>query len=324
MQSNEELIELLNRPGAVSGTDIGEVLGVSRAAVQKRIQQLVENGLSIKASAGKGYMLPDDITLLSEKTIKASLHTSLIESVEVLQSISSTNTHLLQQAISNRRAKLCVSESQSSGRGRRGNEWQSAPYRNVMLSLSWGFDHWPETITGLGLAVSLVMAEYLNEFVLPETSAHVRIKWPNDLMVGKDKLGGILIDVAGESSGACNVVIGIGLNVHQPDWSGDGVYQWQDLQGLGVVPDRNKIIAELSSALAVMLDEFGRSGFAPLADKWNALSSYAERRIRVGDDREFIEGVMRGVDSIGALLLRDDQGEIQRFTDSNVSVRLVS
>lgn len=324
MQSNEKLIELLNRPGPVSGTEIGEALGISRVAVQKRIQLLVDNGLPVHALAGKGYTLPDGLTLLSAKSIKEGLYTSLIDSVEVCQSISSTNSHLLQQEIHVGRAKLCVTESQSAGRGRRGNDWQSAPYRNLMLSLSWGFDHWPETITGLGLAVSLVIAEYLNEFVLPESSPDVKIKWPNDLMVNKDKLGGILIDVAGESSGACNVVVGIGLNVHQPNWSEGGAYQWQDLHGLGVNSDRNKLIAEMSSALLVMFDEFGRAGFEPLSARWNALSSYAGQRIKVGDEVDYVEGLMHGVDSIGALLLKDDLGRIQRFTDSNVSVRLLT
>ena len=328
MQSNEQLIDLLNQATAISGTEIGEALGISRAAVNKRIQLLVENGLPIKAASGKGYQLENGVTLLSENAIKSALQTPLIESVDVWQAIGSTNSHLLQQGILGGRAKLCVTESQSDGRGRRGNDWQSSPYRNIMLSLSWGFDHWPETITGLGLAVSLVIAEYLNGFVLPvstDSSAteKVRIKWPNDLMVNGEKLGGILIDVAGESSGACNVVIGIGINVHQPDWSDGGAYRWQDLHGLGVSVNRNKVVADLSSALAVMLDEFGRTGFAPLADRWNALSSYAQRQIKVGNRNDFIHGVMQGVDSVGALLLQDHNGKIQRFTDSNVSVRLM-
>ena len=323
MQSNEQLIELLNREGSVSGTEIGDVLGVSRAAVQKRIQQLVENGLPIDASAGKGYTLGEGIILLSEKAIRSSLSTTLIDSIDVLQSVNSTNSYLLNQSINSGSAKLCVSEAQIAGRGRRGNDWQSSPYRNIMLSLSWGFDHWPETITGLGLAVSLVIAEHLNKAVLADDAEPVRIKWPNDLMVNQEKLGGILIDVAGESSGACNVVIGIGLNVHQPDWSSGGAYKWQDLNGLGVSIDRNELIASLADGLIDMLSEFGRSGFAPLARRWNSVSSYADARISVGAQGDLSEGLMHGVDSIGALLLMDDQGQIQRFTDSNVSVRLV-
>jgi BirA family biotin operon repressor/biotin-[acetyl-CoA-carboxylase] ligase len=323
MESNEKLIELLNREGAVSGTEIGDVLGVSRAAVQKRIQQLVENGLPVSASAGKGYTLGEGVVLLSEKAIRSSLKTPLIESIDVLQSVNSTNSYLLNQSINSGSAKLCVSEAQIAGRGRRGNEWESAPYRNIMLSLSWGFDHWPETITGLGLAVSLVIAEHLNKSLLVDGSESVRIKWPNDLLVNQDKLGGILIDVAGESSGACNVVIGVGLNVHQPDWSTNDAYKWQDLNSLDVKVDRNALIASLADGLVDMLGDFAQSGFAPLTARWNSLSSYAGAKISVGNEGDLIEGLMHGVDSIGALLVMDDHDQIQRFTDSNVSVRLV-
>ena len=241
----------------------------------------------------------------------------------MLQSIESTNSHLLQQAILTGRAKLCLSESQSAGRGRRGNDWQSAPYRNIMMSLSWGFDHWPETITGLGLAVSLVVAEQLNQAVLPATAERVTIKWPNDLMSGKDKLGGILIDVAGEASGACNVVIGLGLNVHQPDWSSNGDYHWQDLHSLGVDVTRNHLAALLASELVQLLTEFSDVGFAPMSDRWNALNAYAGKLIRVGAANDYVEGVMLGVDSSGALLLEDKCSVTHRLSDSNASVRLV-
>lgn len=320
MQDHEKLIRLLNRPGAVSGTRIGESLGISRMAVQKRIQSLVENGLPIEAVPGKGYTLPDGVSLLSDQGIGQYLDPLLCESVEVQQQIQSTNSHLLKQSILSGKAKVCVAEAQSAGRGRRGNDWQSAPYRNVMLSVSWGFDKWPETITGLGLAVALIIVETINQ----KYALDVKIKWPNDLMVSQDKLAGILIDVAGESSGSCNVVIGLGLNVHQPDWSPrDSAYKWVDLESLGVCPNRNELIGLISSNLIVMLNQFGDSGFGPLVARWNALSSYAGRRVRVGAEGDFVEGLMLSVDSAGALLVVDDQNETHRFADSNVSVRLI-
>ncbi|MBL4672362.1 MAG: biotin--[acetyl-CoA-carboxylase] ligase [Arenicella sp.] len=321
MQDQDKLVQLLNQPGAVSGTSIGEQLGISRMAVQKRIQALVENGLSIEAVSGKGYTLPTGVCLLSDRDIGVHLNSTNCESVEVLQSVESTNSFLLNKEILNAKAKVCVAEAQSAGRGRRGNDWQSAPYRNVMLSISWGFDHWPETITGLGLAVALCVAETVNDVY----GLDVKIKRPNDLMVSDNKLAGILIDVAGESSGCCNVVVGLGLNVHQPDWSvSEAAYRWADLHSLGVSPDRNQLIGQISNSVIAMLSEFGEFGFAPLVDRWNALSSYSGRRVKVGTPIDFIEGRMTSVDSVGALLVVDDSGQEYRFADSNVSVRLAA
>lgn len=320
MQDQHQLIELLSQSKTVSGTAIGDALGISRMAVQKRIQQLIENGLPIQAVPGKGYSLDSGVSLLMQSSIAQSLDPASFSSVKVMQSIASTNSHLLSQPIEVSKASICVAESQSAGRGRRGNDWQSAPYRNVMMSISWGFDHWPETITALGLAVSLAISEYLNE----RYEIDVRIKWPNDLMVGDDKLGGILIDVSGEASSACQVVIGLGLNVHQPDWSNGGAYKWQDLASLGVQVDRNELVGHLSAKLISMLQVFNEVGFAPMVDRWNALSSYAGRQVRVGGSSEYIEGEMRTVDAAGALIVESDDGVLHRFADSNVSVRLVS
>lgn len=320
MQDQDKLIQLLNQSETISGTAIGKALGVSRVAVQKRIQSLVENGLPIEAVSGKGYSLPKGVSLLSDERIGSYLDPDLCESVEVLQSVASTNSHLLAQDILVNKAKVCVAEAQRAGRGRRGNNWQSAPYRNVMLSISWGFDRWPETITGLGLAVALTITEFINQ----KYDLDVKIKWPNDLMIGGDKLAGILIDVAGESSGACNVVIGIGLNVHQPDWSSDdAAYRWIDMASLGLEVCRNQLIGAISNDLIQMLSHFEDIGFSPLVERWNALSSYRGERVRVGSAHDFIEGDMQSVDSVGALLIIDDCGVEHRFADSNVSVRLV-
>jgi len=319
MLDQNKLLNLLGEPGVKSGTLLGEALGVSRMAVQKRIQGLVQNGLPIVAVPGKGYALEEGVGLLNAHKIRQTCQSDLVELVEVVQSVNSTNSRLLEQKIVPRRASVCVAESQVSGRGRRGNDWQSAPYRNIMMSLSWGFDHWPATITGLGLAVALVVVERLNS----EFGLEVKIKWPNDLMVKRDKLAGILVDVAGESTGACQVVIGLGLNVHQPDWSDNNEYNWVDLASLGVQCDRNRLIGLLAGDLVDMLQDFESQGFAPLVTRWNALSSYSRKNVRVGAGDDWVEGVMRGVDSAGALLIEDGVGELHRFSDSNVSVRLI-
>ncbi len=321
MHDESKLIEFLRQEGGCSGSVIGEALGISRMTVQKRIQALADNGLPVSAQSGVGYVLQDGVSLLHETTITKQFIPSiaqLIDSVEVFQSIESTNSYLLSRPIQLAKAQVCLAEAQSAGRGRRGNDWQSSPYRNIMMSISWGFDHWPATITGLSLAVGLVVAEYLNS----QHRADVSIKWPNDLLVGRDKLGGILVDVSGESSGVCNVVIGLGLNVHQPDWSTEPNYRWQDLVGLGIEVDRNVLAADLCSVIVAMLSRYVETGFAPMIDRWNQLSSYANKQITVSKGEQRMQGMMAGVDAAGALLL-EVAGDVIRIDDSSSRVRLV-
>jgi BirA family biotin operon repressor/biotin-[acetyl-CoA-carboxylase] ligase len=248
--------------------------------------------------------------------------------VSLFDSIGSTNEYLLNHPVEVGHAHLCVTESQSSGRGRRGNIWRSAAHKNVMLSLGWSFSSWPQGLTGLSLAVGMVVAERLNQMF----NLSVKVKWPNDLMLEGRKLGGILIELSGQPTGCCQVVIGLGLNVHQPDWSQDDIssgaqpsldYSWQDLHSLGIQADRNRLIGSVVSALIVMLRSFEQFGFSRLAVAWNEYSTYTGKSIVVFDGKEQISGVMRGVDEEGALLVQDEVGNTVRFIDSEVSIRLV-
>ncbi|MFT7525996.1 MAG: BirA family biotin operon repressor/biotin-[acetyl-CoA-carboxylase] ligase [Arenicella sp.] len=254
------------------------------------------------------------------QALLTALGQNKIDSIEVLQSVDSTNSHLLDQQTKVGRARLCAAEMQNAGRGRRGNEWLCAPHKNIMLSVSWSFTHWPKSITGLGLAVALVIVERLNQ----DFDLDVKIKWPNDLLIDDRKLAGILIDVAGEAGGVCSVVIGLGLNVHQPDWSNsDAAYAWQDLHSLGIQIDRNEFIAKLVNDLIGMLSGFELNGFAPLAQIWNQHSSYSGKTISVGNEGHQVVGEMQGVDVNGALIVKDIKGKTHIFSESNVSVRLV-
>lgn len=333
MIDRDKLASLLNQPGVQSDVLLGQALGVSADAIQEYIQTLIAVGLPIIVSPDQGYRLEPGVRLLDADAIASEIisdnpdYQGCFSSLEVKQSLPSTNDHLLSQEFEYAKMRVCATEVQLAGRGRRGNDWQSSPYRNIMLSVSWSFSNWPETITGLGLAVAQTVAELLNAQALnnpTQNSLDVKIKWPNDLMVCDDKLGGILIDVSGEASGNCNVVIGLGLNVHQPDWSqSNSDYRWCDLKSHDLAVDRNVLIARIVSAWLAMLKEFEITGFKPLAQRWNKLSSHAGKAIRVGEHDNHIQGKMVGVDTVGALLLEDDDGKIHRFSDSNVSVRLI-
>ncbi|NND82024.1 MAG: biotin--[acetyl-CoA-carboxylase] ligase [Gammaproteobacteria bacterium] len=245
-----------------------------------------------------------------------------IHDLAVYRELASTSDHLRQQEFQVDRANVCLAEAQTAGRGRRGREWLSAPNRNLMLSISWAFETWPKTLTGLGLAVALVVVERLRSSLAVEA----QIKWPNDILVNDAKLAGILVDVAGQHGQQCDVVIGLGLNIHQPDWEQHATeYAWQDLYSLGVHPQRNLLAAQLIGDCVIMLQEFAVSGFAPMARRWNELSSYQGRTVKISSPNiqvGTLSGVMRGVDEFGALLVEDDQSICHRFVETDISVRV--
>lgn len=321
-------IELLNSGGVHAESAIAASLDLPLDQAPQRIDAALRNGLPLEqrdtADGKLSYSLASGVQLLDANQIAQHLNPKLpLDSFDVLEHTESTNNYLLAQTTESGRTRICLAESQSAGRGRRGNTWLSAPYRNVMMSMSWSFAKWPSDLTSLGLAVSLAVVQQLNR----RYDLALQIKWPNDLMVGDKKLAGILIDVAGDPAASCTVVVGLGVNIRQPDWSkrNDQSYQWQDLHGLGVTLDRNTLHAELINAMLEMFEEFELNGFESFVEPWNQLSCYSGRRIKVIASRqaEDLQGQMEGVDSAGALLLRDDQGKIHAISDSMASVRLL-
>ena len=325
MQDNKSLLKILNQPGFHSGTEMGDVLGISRVAVKKRIEGLIEQGLPVHSVHGRGYRLDKGVSLLDEQEINNNISKQLaqyVHGVEVHQSLPSTNAYLLSNEIIPNMAKVCVAEAQSSGKGRRGNAWQSLPYRNVLLSLSWAFDDWPETITGLGLAASVSIARCLKE----NYGIDISIKWPNDLLVDNKKIAGVLIEVNGESGGQCNLVLGLGLNVYQTSQQQSDIkadYDWVDMHQLGCDVNRNNLVADCVNAWVQMLLTFSESGFAPFVKQWNEMSGYHGKRIKVISRRETVTGKMQGVDAHGALIVETENGQVARFTETDVSVRLL-
>ena len=166
----------------------------------------------------------------------------------------------------------------------------------------------------------MVVAEHLRAHY----SLNVMVKWPNDLMLGNNKLGGILIELAGDAGSQCQVVIGLGLNVDQSTVDEDDAsYAWTDLKTQGVMPDRNQLVGQIARELIAALQGFELDGFTRLVPLWPEYSSYAGKRIKVGAGNNPVTGIMSGVDEHGALLLLDDHGHTHRFDDSAVHVRLI-
>ncbi len=296
-QSRSQLLALLSSGELTSGTVLGERLNISRAAVHKHVQALTRQGVPIHRVPGRGYRLSQDVQLLDATLIRGGLDadiTNRLSQITVLQQVDSTNNWLLKrQPQSSIHGHVCAAEAQSRGRGRRSHVWVASPYRNVMFSIAWEFAAWPESVTGLGLAASVAVVRALHRLSV----TGVGIKWPNDLLFGGAKLGGILIDINGESAGKCLTVIGIGINVHLEESDAGLIGQpHTDLNKVtGMVTDRNHLIAVCSSELTRMLGRFGDLGFQAFRAEWERMHVYTGRRVRLVGDRGEVCGRVSGL-----------------------------
>jgi BirA family biotin operon repressor/biotin-[acetyl-CoA-carboxylase] ligase len=195
----------------------------------------------------------------------------------------------------------------------------ATPYRNILMSMAWRFDGGPGVLAGLSLAAGVAVLRALNDYAVSD----IRLKWPNDLLWDGRKLGGLLVDIRGEAAGPCTAVLGLGLNVQLAAHDAAAIDQpWADLHGiLGRTVDRNRLAALLIRHAQNMFRTFESSGLAAFRREWEAGHHYAGKRIRLLRTDGSCEGVVHGVDDSGALLIRNDAGQLERFHSGEISLR---
>lgn len=327
MSGRVELLRLLADGELHSGEELAAALDISRAAVWKRLRQLEEWGITLDARAGLGYRLEASMDLLDAAAITSRLPQAardMLRNLEVHDSLASTSDRLLAVTdLPGGRFDACLAEFQSAGRGRRGRPWVAPFASGLCLSVSWNFRDAPAALGALSLAAGVAALRALARAGIGGSS----LKWPNDIVRGDSKLGGILIDLRGEAAGPAYVVVGIGINVRLPRaarerLAADGI-DAADLASLGTpAPARSELAALLIAELAQALVEFGARGLAAFADEWSKFDALAGRPVRVLQGGQALEGVARGVDGDGALLL-EAAGRRQRIHSGEVSVRPV-
>jgi len=324
MQLRGQLLHHLADGEFHSGAALGEALGVSRMAVWKHLRTLRALGVSCESVRGKGYRLTRPCELLSRERILAGLAVQArdrLDTLELLLETPSTNTHLRDRALQGAASgTVCLAEMQTAGRGRHGRAWVSPFASNLYLSLLWRTPLGAAGLGGLSLAVGVGVLRALQQHGV----ADVGLKWPNDLLAGDAKLAGILLDVVGESTGQCAVIIGAGVNLRMPAEAGRGIDQpWTDLatQLGGAPPSRNRLAADLVTHLFAVLEIFEQEGLQSFRDEWTHHDVLAGCPVRLVLPHGQVQGVARGIDSDGALLLETGDVALQRFAAGEISLR---
>lgn len=315
-----QLIQQLSDGKTHSGEALAQLAGISRAAIAKHIDQLQQVGLDIFAISGKGYRLAQSLQLLDITQIKQWQGTGMPEIL--LQHLTdSTNTQLLkrlQDGQSLQKGQAIVAEAQSAGRGRRGNQWYSPFGCNLYFSMYWQLEQGIQAAMGLSLVVGIAVARLVERLYRCE----IKLKWPNDLYVGNKKLGGVLVELTGQTHADCDVVLGIGLNIQMPASGATAISQaFTDLSAeVDSSVNRNELVAMLQQELVTTLQVFERKGFAVFADEFNRRDEFAGRIVRLSGGSEPQDGVCCGVDMQGGLVLRQG-GQLKSFYGGELSLR---
>lgn len=314
----QSLLRLLQDGQFHSGEELGAAVGVSRAAIWKRLQALeAEFDLQIHKVRGRGYRLEAPLSLLDNDSLCASS----TYPITLLQQVDSTNAQAMRHLASGAVPPfLVIAEQQTAGRGRRGRSWASPFGENLYYSLVLRVSGGMRQLEGLSLVVGLALLQALRDAGVADAG----LKWPNDLLVGGRKIAGILLELSGDPADVCHVVIGIGVNINmRVTPQGEVIDQpWTSLrQVLGEQVDRNVFVAGLNRQLERYLQLHQVQGFAALREQWEANHLWQGRVVVLAAGAQTIQGRVLGVDDTGALRLQID-GQEKVFSGGELSLRL--
>ncbi|GAA0489135.1 MULTISPECIES: bifunctional biotin--[acetyl-CoA-carboxylase] ligase/biotin operon repressor BirA [Tatumella] len=298
-----------------SGEQLGDICGMSRAAINQHIHTLKSWGLDIYTVTGKGYCLSAPLQLLDAETIRQ--HVTGSGEVSVFPVIDSTNQYLMERMTTLSPGDTCIAEYQQSGRGRRGRQWFSPFGANLYMSMYWRLEQGPAAAMGLSLVVGIVMAEALQSLGAQD----VRVKWPNDLYLNDKKLAGILVELSGKTGDVAHIVIGAGINLMMRQVDSSVVsQQWISLQEAAINIDRNALTAELINTMRSALELFETEGLTPFIERWASLDNFINRPVKLLIGEREVCGIAKGIDSRGGLLLEQDD-KVTSWVGGEISLR---
>lgn len=309
------LLRLIQDGRFHSGETLGNLLGISRGAVWKRLQAIEsEYGLVVHSVRGRGYRLVQPLKLLDE-TLLAGCGWPIY----LHEKIDSTNAQALRLVGAGEQAPFIVlAEQQTSGRGRRGRKWVSPFAQNIYYSVVWPVAGGAQQLQGLSLVVGLAVLSALRTCGVDSAG----LKWPNDIVVNGRKIAGVLLELVGDLSDLCHVIVGVGVNVNMLT-AGDEIDQpWTSMAiEAGAAVERNVCVREISTRLAEYLERHRRLGFAAFIAEWERNDICSGRLVALMTAQGTEVGFACGVDETGGFVLLVD-GVRKVFSGGEVSLRL--
>ena len=311
-----DLLMLLADGEFYSGSDLGRQLGVSRAAVWKRIQRLTQElGVSVQSVPGKGYRLAQPLQLLRGDVIQQAFPAL---PVYVYESIGSTNDQAKSLLATANSPMVVLAEHQTEGRGRRGREWVSPFAQNLCLSYVWPVTEGLSQVDGLSLVVGLAVLRAITRI----SNIEVQLKWPNDVLVGGRKIAGILLELVGDTREVCHVIIGIGVNLNMQESFGGIDQEWTSLaKETGASIDRELFAQAVIQELDGYLEKQRAYGFKIRRAEGLAEHAWQGRKVFLQIGKDSVSGEIVGVGEKGEVCLLVD-GEQRQYLGGELSLRL--
>lgn len=317
----KKILDILqNSNDYISGQEISSQLGISRQAVWKSINSLKEKGYTISSVTNKGYRLEAAPKYLNENSLKKHLYNKIIGSkLFVLDSVGSTNDYLKQLGNDGcPNGTVVAAREQTKGKGRLGRVWKTKKDDGIAFSVLLRPNIAPSEVSAITPLAGLAVCKAIREY----TGLDCRIKWPNDIIVGKKKLVGILTEMSAEFDAVEYVISGIGINVDHSSFSEEIAFKATSIfLETGKHIDKNEFLA---CVLTHIENEFLRSNLElnPTAlEEYNDLCATIGRSVTFQRGSRRTEGMAVGVAENGELKVMLSDGSIQLVNSGEVTVQ---
>lgn len=303
MTAVPDLIDLLSRrPGAlVSGTELANALGLTRAAVHKRVAKLRSQGFRIDGASRRGYSWVG----AADRLDPAGLRRGFVRDVRLFDALPSTQDEAKTRALSGApEGTLIVADRQTAGRGRLGKPWVSPPgglWYSIVMRPPVG----PAAVPALILVAALEWARALESRGVP-----ARLKWPNDLWVDGRKVAGLLTEMSAEMDRVHWAVLGVGLNVANEPPAGVDVPAAALKEWLGNRVTRQELLSSWIDRFSASYRRYCAAGFAPFRRAYDERSWLRGRAVRYQTPTGTATGRAGGVDAVGRLSVETPRGSV--------------
>lgn len=291
-----------NRGKTVSGQELADTLGVTRAAVSKAVKALRDEGYKISSTPNRGYILADESDVLSEDGIRLLLPEEYKAlPIKVYKSIDSTNSEAKRLAMLGApHGTVLAADAQTSGRGRHGHSFYSPAETGLYMSVVLRPEKPLSDCTLTTVAVAVALADTIEEL----TDCKPQIKWVNDILVDGKKVCGILTEAISdiESGMAEAVIVGVGLNVTTTEFPPEIAHTAGSLKCSAT---RNSLAAGIIRRII---------GYTDSADSRALLDIYKSRSAILGETVSFIRNGEKitalacGIDDSGSLVVKTQNG----------------
>lgn len=322
MTTDGEILLALRRAGSgfVSGAELSQRLGITRAAIWARIEELRQIGYEISASPHQGYQLqsvPDRLVADDLIGLVAGHHV-IGRDIRVFEETNSTNDIVEKLARDGvKEGAVVFAEAQTRGRGRLGRKWLSPARRGLWFSVLLRPDLRPQAATQLTVAAATALCRAIRA----QTELTPQVKWPNDILINGRKVAGVLTELAAEIDHVKHLILGIGVDVNLTASEFPAELK-KVATSLKIESGRHLNRLDLAAAILRELDadyqRIQRGRFAEVADEWEEQCITLGHRVRIHIGNREITGRAEALDDDGALLVRTEHGHLERIIGGDV------